>query len=297
MTRALVVNGDDFGLTPGVNAGLLDAHARGILMSASLFANAPATAEAVAIAKRTPSLGVGCHLALVDAAPALAPPDLPTLAPGGRFRATWGAFIRDAVAGRIRSIEIERELEAQIERILAAGVTPTHLDSHKHVHAYPPVFAIVARLARAYGIGAVRVPCEAPALRLAWRYIRGRGARRQALENLALAPWCARDRRLLEAHGLPPAPAFLGRVLTGRFTRESFSALLASAPVGTSELMMHPGYEDSALDAVRTRLRAQRAVEVELLTDPAAQTVVRRAGISLMRHDRRPSDAHENAHA
>jgi len=297
MTRALVVNGDDFGLTPGVNAGVLDAHARGILTSASLFANAPATADAIAIAGRTPSLGVGCHLALVDAAPVLDSRDLPTLAPAGRFRATWRAFIRDAAAGRIRPVEIERELAAQIERLLASGVTPTHLDSHKHVHAYPPVFAIVARLASAYGVATVRVPCEAPALRLVWQFAGVRGARRQAIENLALAPWCARDRRLLDAHGLPPARAFLGRVLTGLFTRESLAALLASAPDGVSELMMHPGYEDSALDAVRTRLRAERAVEVELLVDPAARALLRRAGIALMRNDRRPSAAHENAHA
>ena len=291
--RALVVNGDDFGLTPGVNAGILDAHLRGILTSASLFANAPATPEAIAIARRTPALGVGCHLALVDGEPALPPRDVPTLAPGGRFRPTWIAFIRDAAARRIRPIEIERELTAQIERVVAAGIQPTHVDSHKHVHAYPPVFAIVARLARRYGVNAVRVPYEAPALRLLARHADLAGARRQALENLALAPWCARDRRLLEASGLPPAPMFLGRVLTGLFTRASLAALLHSIAEGTSELMMHPGYADAALDGVRTRLRAQRAAEVDLLIDPAAQALVAGARIVLLRHDRRPSAVHE----
>jgi len=297
MMRALVVNGDDFGLAPGVNAGILDAHVRGVLTSASLFANAEATADAIAIAKRTPALGVGCHLALVDGAPVVASSELPTLAPGGRFRATWGAFVRDALVGRIRFAEIERELAAQIERLLADGVQLTHLDSHKHVHAYPPVFAIVARLARAYAVPTLRVPCEAPAIGVVRRYFRMPGARRQALENLALAPWSARDRRLLDACGLPPAPAFFGRVLTSLFTRESLDALLDSVPEGASELMTHPGYPDAVLDGVRTRLRAERAKEVELLIDPATHAIVERAGVVLTRHDRRPRTAREHANA
>jgi len=79
VTRGLIVNGDDFGLTPGVNAGILECHARGILTSASLFANAPATAAAIDIALRTPTLGVGCHLTLVDGRPILPADQLPTL--------------------------------------------------------------------------------------------------------------------------------------------------------------------------------------------------------------------------
>jgi len=285
--RGLVVNGDDFGLTPGVNAGILDAHTRGMLTSASLFANAPATEEALAIARRTPALGVGCHLTLVDGSPALPAARLRTLAPGGSFRPTWSWFIRDAAVGRIRFTEIEAELSAQIERLVEAGLQLTHLDSHKHVHAYPPVFAIVARLACQFGIQTVRVPLERPVFGLLRRHARIAGARRQALENAALAPWAARDRRLLETHGLPPAPAFLGRVLTGLFTSDTFAALLRSVPEGSSELMMHPGYPDSALARIRTRLRRQRAVEVELLTDPAMLARVEENAITLVRHDGR----------
>src|SRR5205085_8260918 len=106
------------------------------------------------------TLGVGCHLALVDGAPVLPSSQVPSLAPDGLFRPTWGAFMRAIVARRIALGEIERELTAQIDRVTSAGVRLTHLDSHKHVHAYPPVFAIVTRLARRFGIGCVRVPCE-----------------------------------------------------------------------------------------------------------------------------------------
>jgi hopanoid biosynthesis associated protein HpnK len=283
--RALVVNGDDFGLTPGINTGVLHAHTRGILTSASLFANAPATHDAIAIARRTSTLSVGCHLTLVDGLPLSAASELPTLAPEGRFRRTWSEFIRDAVFGRISLHEIEREVTAQVHRLAEAGVRVTHLDSHKHVHAYPPVFGIVVRVARLFGIRTVRVPYETPALVVLRRYARHGEARRQALANLALGPWAARDRRLLQLHGLPPPPLFIGRALTGVFTRDALHALLESIPEGTSELMMHPGYQDAALSQVATRLRQQRETEVALLTDPATRAVVARAGVSLTRHD------------
>src|SRR5262249_24043527 len=96
--RALIGKPDDFGLTPGVNAGIVDAHTRGILTSASIFANAAATGHAIQLARRTPTLGIGCHLALVDAEPVLPSSRLPTLAPDGHFRPTWRAFIADAWA-------------------------------------------------------------------------------------------------------------------------------------------------------------------------------------------------------
>lgn len=283
MMRALIVNGDDFGLTPGVNAGILRAHTHGILTSASLLANAAATGEAIAIARQTTTLDVGCHLALVDGAPVLPASELPTLAPGGRFRLTWSSFIRDALLGRIRLPEIERELSAQIGRLIDGGIRVTHLDSHKHVHAYPPVFAIVARLARRHAIDWIRIPSEPSPVGVLMRYAPIAGARRQAVENLALAPWAALDRKVLRDNGLPPAPAFLGRALTGLLTPARFHALVATMAGGSSELMMHPGFVDAALDRVRTRLRREREMEVELLTSRAARDIVERAGITLMR--------------
>jgi hopanoid biosynthesis associated protein HpnK len=282
--KVLIVNGDDFGLTPGVNAGILDAHRRGILTSASLFANAPATGDAIAIARRTPTLGVGCHLTLVDGTPILPAATLPTLAPTGRFRLTWRRFIQDALGGRIRLAEVEQELEAQVQRLSDAGVALTHLDSHKHVHAYPPVFRIVARLARQIGVEAVRVPHETPAAAAVLRYAFSRGPRRQAIENLLLTPWSRRDRAMLAEYGLPPAPRFTGRALTGFFTRTSLEELLASLADGTTELMTHPGYPDAALDDVRTRLRRERAEEAELLMDGRIRSAVTQRGIVLKTH-------------
>jgi hopanoid biosynthesis associated protein HpnK len=284
VTRGLIVNGDDFGLTPGVNAGILECHARGILTSASLFANAPATAAAIDIALRTPTLGVGCHLTLVDGRPILPADQLPTLAPDSAFRHTWGSFIAAACRRQIDSSEVERELAAQIAHLTERGITLTHLDGHKHVHAYPPVFAIVARLAREFGVPAVRVPWEASPFRLLARYALTPVARRQALENLALTPWAHRDRRLASREALR-APAFAGRTLTGLFAEQSLARALDVLAPGVTELMTHPGYPDADLLAIRTRLRNERADEVSALTSERIADQVRRAGIVLMRHD------------
>jgi predicted glycoside hydrolase/deacetylase ChbG (UPF0249 family) len=284
--RALVVNGDDFGLTPGVNAGILESHVRGILTSASLFANGRAFDEAVLIARQTPTLGVGCHLALVDALPVLPYEQVPTLAPGGVFRPSWRSFIAAALAGQIDLHEVERELAAQIERLRSFGLVLTHLDAHKHVHAYPPVFQIVVRLARRFTIPSVRVPCEAPAVKGLFRPRETRGSFRSAIENLALVPWARQDRRLLLQQGFDSPARFLGRALTGQLTATNLRMTLNSVRAGVTELMTHPGYPDGALSRIPTRLRASRAMEVALLTASETHDMIRRAGIVLVRHDR-----------
>ncbi|HEY7790587.1 MAG TPA: ChbG/HpnK family deacetylase [Vicinamibacterales bacterium] len=282
--RALVINADDFGLTPGVNAGVLDAHRDGALTSASLMATADAAGDAIAIARETPTLGVGCHLTLVDGRPALPSSALPTLAIDGRFRPTWGAFISACAARRISMLEIERELTRQIEQLIAAGLTLTHLDSHKHVHLYPPIFAIVARLAVRFRIQSVRVPFEHPAFDLILRHRRDRQACRQAGENLLMAPWASGASRRLARHALPPAPRFVGRALTGRWSVAALADIIGRLPHGVSELMAHPGYPDDALALLRTRLRAERADEVATLRSPLVRQCLDREDVRLVRH-------------
>lgn len=288
--RLLVVNGDDFGLTPGVNEGIVDAHRRGVLTSASLFACAPATPHAIELTRALPALGVGCHLAVVDGEPALPPDSIPTLVcPDGRFRPTWRAFVVDCLRGRVSLDEAERELTAQVERLRAAGVRLTHLDSHKHVHAYPPLFDVVARLAGRFGVPAVRVPVERPALRLFVRNA-GRGAGgRQAAENVALAYWGALDRRRLQRPGRQThAPWFLGRIHTGIMTPDALRSIVRRVRPGMNELMLHPGYPDAALDRVHTRLREARARETALACATETRSLLARADIALVNHRGEP---------
>ena len=240
MVRNLVVNADDLGLTVGVNDGIFDAHDHGILTSASLFAGAPETFDAIRRARSRPSLGLGAHLALVDGTPTLPPRRIPTLVDlDGRFRRSWKPFIVACLRGRVSLAEVELELVAQIDRLRSAGVRLTHLDAHKHVHAYPPVFAVVARLAGRFGVPVVRVPYER------WPRIGGdadsRGTRRrQALLNVAMLPWARRDYVTAASHGLQ-TPRFIGRIHTGILSASALAGLVRSLPPGVTELMVHPG--------------------------------------------------------
>jgi predicted glycoside hydrolase/deacetylase ChbG (UPF0249 family) len=282
--RHLVVNADDFGLTVGVNDGIVRAHDRGILTSASVFANAPATADAIRRVRVRSSLGVGVHLALVDGSPMLPPNRVPSLIEGdGRFRASWKPFIVACLRGRIAFEEVERELTAQIDRIRSEGIRLTHLDAHKHVHAFPPIFAIVARLAKRFRIPVVRVPFErwSPA----WGDGRQRRTvRRQALVNLAMLPWARRDYRLASRQALR-TPQFAGRTHTGVLSADSIEGLVRRLRPGVTELMVHPGFVDDALLRTDTRLLSSRAEEVQLLCAPTTQDLLVDEQIQLIRHD------------
>jgi len=275
MMRQLVVNADDLGLTVGVNDGIFDAHAFGILTSASLFANAPATGDAIRRSRSYPSLGLGAHLTLVDGAPILHPRQIPTLVTDdGRFRRSWKPFIVACLRGRISLGEVERELTAQIERLLRAGIALTHLDAHKHVHAYPPIFSIVARLAARFGVEVVRVPYESPVP----------GPATQVLLNAALSPWTRRARRMAASFGLR-TPRFIGRIHTGALNREALHSMLRAVPPGVTELMVHPGYRDEALERTGTRLLDSRQEELALLCSIETRAVLVAERLDLVRHD------------
>jgi predicted glycoside hydrolase/deacetylase ChbG (UPF0249 family) len=282
--RRLVINADDLGLTVGVNNGIFDAHDRGVLTSASVFANAAATGDALDRALRRPSLGVGCHLTLVDGRPTLAPARVPSLIEGdGRFRPSWKPFIASCLLGRVSLREVEQELTAQIDRIRSAGVALTHLDAHKHVHAYPPIFDIVTRLATRFRISVVRVPFER------WSNASSGGpqqrtVRRQALLNAAMLPWAWRDYRNAARAGIR-TPHFIGRTHTGVLSAHSLTAMLRGLPPGVTELMVHPGYVDERLERSNTRLLDARTDEVDLLTNPNTFDLLISQRISLIRHD------------
>jgi hopanoid biosynthesis associated protein HpnK len=284
VSRSLVVNADDLGLTAGVNTGIFDAHDSGILTSASLFANAPATADAIRRVRSRPSLGVGVHLTLVDGVPTLPPHRVPTLVQDdGRFLPSWKPFIVACLLGRVAWDDVERELTAQIDRIRSAGIHITHLDTHKHVHACPPVFAIVARLADRFRIPVIRVPYER------WSPVWGDEsqrsvARRQLLMNLAMRPWARRDYRTAAAHGLR-TPQFIGRAHTGVLNADALMGSILRLRPGVTELMVHPGQIDDALRQMSTRLLSSRAQELALLRSPRISGALNEHHIRLIRHD------------
>lgn len=264
--RRLVVNADDFGFTRDVNEGIAAAHRDGILTATTLMANGGEFAHAVEIARRTPSLDVGCHLVLVGG---------PSLSrPAWRLPASVARLAAALAGGQLSAL---RELDAQIARILDAGIRPTHLDTHKHVHLFPQVLDALAELSRRYGIRWVRRPFDFPlpagSMRLPLT---------ARLTSRSLGFLRSRFHRVLHAHGCRMTDHFAGFQLTGRFRARELAHLIHHLPVGVTEFMCHPGYCSDELRGAPTRLKESRQNELEALCSREARDAVREAGVALV---------------
>ncbi len=259
----LIVNADDFGLTSGVNRAIAELHRAGVLTSATLMANAAATAEAVALAHATPTLGVGCHVVLVDGASALAPHQIPSLtsARTGLLHRTLGAFLQRLLTNRIHSSEIEAEACAQIAQLQSKGLRLTHIDTHKHTHMFPGVLRPLLRAARACGLRVVRNPFEP-----AWSERATPGApwmrRTQVMLLRRLGP---AFRSIVAEEGFATTDGSIGVLATGTLDAGTLSSLVAALPEGIFELVTHPGYNDADLARAHTRLLGSRENEQRAL--------------------------------
>ena len=175
MPPRLIVNADDFGLTPGINRAIAALHDAGAVTSATLMANGPAFEDAVALARARPTLGVGCHVVLTDGTPVCSPRTIPSLMArdGHSFRPSLGSFLAALLTYHIDPGDIEREAVAQIRRLQQAGVPVTHLDTHKHTHAFPAVTRALLAAARAHrdrlDPQPFRDPSELRTTRAIWR--------------------------------------------------------------------------------------------------------------------------------
>jgi chitin disaccharide deacetylase len=267
LTRRLVVNADDFGFTRDVNEGIVAAHQRGILTATTLMANGGAFEHAVELASANPGMDVGCHLVLV----------------GGKSLLRAGQDLPIDVPSLLRALALRRispydELRAQVERIVAAGIRPTHLDTHKHTHLAFPVLDAVARLSEEFGIRWVRRPFDFP--------LSGGAPTPFGKRMLSGSLHMLRSvfHRKLSARGCCTTDYFAGFQLTGYLRVEELVALIRVLPEGVTEFMCHPGFCTDELRCSRTRLKESRERELEALVSPEVQVALREAGVQLVRY-------------
>ncbi|MCL4402999.1 MAG: ChbG/HpnK family deacetylase [Acidobacteria bacterium] len=261
--KRLIVNADDFGFTHDVNAGIIEAHRKGILTAATLMATGAAFPDAVELARENPSLDIGCHLVLVNA---------PSALDSGRpLPRTVSDLLKQIVA---RRMDVYGELRAQIEKTLAAGLCPTHLDTHKHTHLFPPVLEAVARLGQEFRIPWVRQPFDFPltAAGVPWT---------KRVTSRAFGLVRRRFQGVLARHGCRSTDHFAGFRITGRFRTPELVALIAALPEGLTELMCHPGRCTEELLRAPTRLKASRQQELDALLAPATRGALTRHGVEL----------------
>jgi predicted glycoside hydrolase/deacetylase ChbG (UPF0249 family) len=235
--------------------------------------------DAISRARAFPRLGIGVHLTWVEERPVSSPKQIPSLVDEeGRLPRVLPFLLR-LQTGRIREDELERETRAQLERVIAAGLRPTYVDSHKHLHLYPPLLRLVLRLLPEYGIRTVRLPHE----RFPWRL--SKHLWRRLPRALPIRLLAGRARRKLREAGIFFPDHFFGLFHTGALTEAVLLALLRRLPDGVSELLCHPGIVDESLAAVRTRLRFCREVEWRALMSPALREEIHRRGIHLVTYD------------
>lgn len=237
--RRLIISGDDFGLSPGVNAGIVQAYREGILTSASLLVNASGTEEAVALAHEHPGLAVGLHLALAQGRAVSPPESVPNLAgPDGRF-GHWPSLsgLRYFFLPGIRT-QLRREIEAQLTRFHSFGVALSHVDGHMNLHLHPVVLGILIELAVEYKIGAIRLTRD-PVVQALW--LDARWALRKLAEGAVFAALGCWAEPQLRAAGIRYSDRLYGLHQTGAIDEDYLMALIPRLPPGTTELYCHPG--------------------------------------------------------
>ncbi|MGG2094546.1 chitin disaccharide deacetylase [Bacillus sp. S13(2024)] len=219
----LIVNADDFGLTRGVNYGIVDAHVNGLVNSTTMMMNMPEVEHAVQLAKEYKTLGVGVHLVLTAGKPLL--PDVPSLVKeDGSFHSQSTVW-----EGNIDPHDVQREWTAQIEKFLSYGLTPTHFDSHHHVHALPILHDVLERLAEKY-----RVPV------------------RRCKQDCAVSPF---------------SDVFFHDFYADGIIDDYFTNLQERVEDGvTVEIMVHPAYVDAEL-VKRSSYVMKRVEELRILTE------------------------------
>jgi predicted glycoside hydrolase/deacetylase ChbG (UPF0249 family) len=243
-SRFLIVNADDFGRSPGINAGIIKAHLDGIVTSTTLMVNLPWTDEAVRLAREHPSLTVGLHLNYCYRAPISETRLVRSLIDGrGNFEPNIQTLLKSANVEDISS-----ETLAQLERFRALmGRDPSHLDSHKYLHSFPPFLAPVAAIA--------------------------------ALECLPVRAIGDTDRAALSCVGVVTTDAFAGRFHGLDGDGVDLEILLAEVEQlrsGWTELMCHPGIVDEHILDSSYNIDREREIEA-LCSESVRETLVARS--------------------
>ncbi len=235
----LIVTADDFGLRQDWDRAIIGAWRRGVVGSVSVVVNGPTYSKTVGELRR---LGIdhGVHLNLLSGQPSCSPADVPSLVGSdGCLDGNILRFLIRFALGRVSLADVAREWERQLERALDDGLTPSHLNSHFHLHVLPGVASVFASLAESFGIRSVRMPHESPRFGSPWA----------ALKCAALARLSTRAEAELTGRKLRGVPS-RGIARAGRLDLSAWQALLQNLGPGLTEIVCHPGQSRVETEAV-----------------------------------------------
>lgn len=247
----LIINADDFGLSNGQNYGIIDCYANGVVAATTLLSTGNAFDHACLLAKKHPDLDIGVHLSLDLGTPLSDGHLIPSLLDDA------GAFRRYNLEDNVIDVCLEEvyiEWRTQIEKVIAAGLMPSHIDSHHHIHMMMNVFPIYLRLAREFQLAIRFHPRK-------WRD----DQIQQALPSL---------------DGLLYADRFLNSFYGTTITPDFF-ATVSLEEGKTYEMMCHPAYLDQWIMG-NSSYNIQRSIETETLQASQTQRLIQQRGIQLI---------------
>ena len=272
--RFLIITGDDFGLSTGVNRAIIEAHESGVLTNASLMVTGEAFEEAVDLARRHPRLAVGLHLVLSDLQAVLPARRIPHLVTGE------GKFSSNLVTAGFRyqcrpaaTRELRTEVRAQLEKFRRTGLKLSHVDGHQHMHMTPTVLGELVRLSGEFGIRAVRVPSEE--FRLALRADRSGFLEKGCLSAVFWALRSYAAARLKPA-GICFPDRVYGLLQTGKMTEEYLLQLIPRIQADRVEIYSHPTTDERDDDP-----RGASRPQLEALLSGRLRGALERAGFRL----------------
>jgi predicted glycoside hydrolase/deacetylase ChbG (UPF0249 family) len=277
--RCLVINADDFGLSAEVNEGILTAHEKGILTSTSLMANGPMFSQAASIGRQVPNLGIGVHFNLVRGKPVSRLQDVNLLVDiRGLFPGTVSSTLHRLVKNPAALDQAERECTAQVERLIEAGIRPTHIDSEKHIHMFPPLFKRVAEVAASNDIKWIRIVNDGDNL------LKSKPTAAQVAKSLVLRFLSVFCRRNVQKAGLKSSDFFYGVLHAGNMVSIIYQNIFEKLRPGVTEIICHPGFEsntDGSPGLGRYFLDNTRKAELDALLDGGLRQELRSRKIRL----------------
>ncbi|MFA5801738.1 MAG: ChbG/HpnK family deacetylase [Thermoleophilia bacterium] len=256
--KRLIVNADDFGLTEGVNRGIIECHERGVVTSTTLLVNAGAAEAAAEAAARHPQLGVGLHLNLTSGKPMLDALEVRSLIGDDGLFPGMSAMVRRLISGRAHADELAAEARAQIDKCVELGIKPTHIDSHHHLLALPRLRSAVSGVCRSAGITRMR----------------GYHMSARSLKGFAISAAA----RMPAGEPLDTPDRFSGIEVMGRRDMAVSLGHELAAPGDTLEFMCHPGYADDILSRV-SGYNSLREVELKALLSEEFIRAIEVAGV------------------
>lgn len=254
--KCLIVNADDFGFTPGVCEGILQAHRKGVVTSTTILINAPPLSSYLEKLKQCETLDLGLHLNVTWGTP------ISPLSHVASLVSAEGRFIRrgpdDGFEG-VNFEEVALEWRAQILKARSLNLNLSHLDTHHHAHMHPALLDIIAEIAKE--------------------------------EKLAVRSQASWIRDFLRANSIPTPDYFIVDFYgDGKNSLEHLQNSLNLIPPGTTEVCCHPAVVDEALKKISS-YNEPRAGEFATLTNPALKQWLSENKIQLSNFKKLPKPA------